>query len=49
MGSLIPDRIENNFAQITPEELAGKGIRLVLADLSGESFYNAALGKLAAL
>ncbi len=33
MGSLIPDRIENNFTQITPEELAGKGIRLVLADL----------------
>lgn len=33
MGSLIPDRIENKFTQITPEELAEKGIRLVLADL----------------
>lgn len=33
MGSLIPDRIEKRFSQITAEELAAKGIRLVLADL----------------
>lgn len=33
MGWWIPDRIENSFAQIQPEQLKAKGIRLVLADL----------------
>ena len=33
MGWWIPDRIENSFAQIQPEQLKAKDIRLVLADL----------------
>lgn len=33
MFSLIPDRIENSFTQVRPEQLVRKKIRLVLADL----------------
>ncbi len=33
MFSLVPDRIENSFTQVKPDELEKNGIRLVLADL----------------